>query len=192
MGKRSNHEGSAPVQLQDGRWQARMTVDGRRKAFYGRTREEAYDKLVAAQADQRRGLPIVPEKLTVSKYLLGWLEASKLTARRYSTWKRKEELIRLHVLPTLGKTTLAKLTPQQVQTLYAQKKSEGLSLSTIHRLHNALHLALKQAVREGAVARNVTELFDAPSDEHRKLVVLHDAQIRTFIEVAMGDKWEAL
>src|SRR5260221_9373422 len=192
MGKRSNREGSAPVQLKDGRWQARMTVEGKRKAFYGSTREEAHDKLIAAQADLRRGLPIVAEKLTVGKYLQGWLEASKLTSRRYSTWKRKDELIRLHVIPTLGKVALAKLTPQQVQRLYAKLKEGSLSLSTVHRVHNTLHMAIKQAVREGAVVRNVTELLDGPSDEYRALVVLHDAQIRVFIEAAMGDKWEAL
>lgn len=38
--KRGNNEGSI-AQLADGCWQARISLDGRRKAFYGATRAEA-------------------------------------------------------------------------------------------------------------------------------------------------------
>jgi integrase len=67
-----------------------------------------------------------------------------------------------------------------------------LSLSTIHRLHSVLHLALKHAVRAGEVARNVTDLFDAPTDAIRTRVVLDGAQIQTFLIAARDDPWEAL
>jgi hypothetical protein len=91
------------MQRRDGRWWARMSIDGKRKVFYGKTREEAHAKLVAAQSDHRKGLPIILEQLTVGTYLTGWLEAARLSTRHYSTWKRKNELLRLHVIPTLGR-----------------------------------------------------------------------------------------
>src|SRR5207247_67311 len=65
QGKRGNGEGSI-TPLSDGRWQARVTLpDGKRKAFYGKTRKEAAAKLTVALADLERGLPIIAERQTV-------------------------------------------------------------------------------------------------------------------------------
>lgn len=50
-GKRGNGEGSV-TQLANGLWQARVTLeDGRRKAYYAKTRQEAAQKLTAALRD---------------------------------------------------------------------------------------------------------------------------------------------
>ena len=125
--KRGNNEGSI-TQLADGRWQARISMDGRRKAFYGATRAEAAAKLNAALRD--RGLPVFEERQTVAQYVASWLETIR-PAVRPSTWKRYRDLLTLHALPTLGKSPPARLGPQQVQVLYACKLEEGLSPTTV-------------------------------------------------------------
>jgi hypothetical protein len=53
----------------------------------------------------------------VQQFLASWLEMIKPTIRA-TTLKRYEELTRLHVVPTLGKVQMAKLTPQHLQQLY--------------------------------------------------------------------------
>jgi integrase-like protein len=170
MGKRGNGEGGI-THLSDGRWQARITLEGGgRKAFYGATRAEAAAKLTAALRDRDKGLPIVAEKQTVENYLLNWLESVK-PAIRPRTWQRYGELLTLHVVPTLGKTTLARLTAQQVQVLYGYKLGTGLSRTTVHHLHAVLHRALAQAERLGLVARNVCDLVEAPRTAEREMQV---------------------
>src|SRR5690348_14355626 len=85
--KRGNGEGSI-TRLADGRWQGRLTLDsGKRKAFYGKTRQEAASKLTAALRDRDRGLPVTAEKQTVAQYLAVWLETIKPSIRP-KTWRR--------------------------------------------------------------------------------------------------------
>ncbi|HLF78070.1 MAG TPA: hypothetical protein VJB57_11345 [Dehalococcoidia bacterium] len=65
---RANGEG-AIYKRPDGRWTARLTLlNGRRKDFYGRTREEVNNKLTRALVDQQKGLPIVSERQTVAQF----------------------------------------------------------------------------------------------------------------------------
>jgi hypothetical protein len=121
MGKRGNGEGGI-THLSDGRWQARITLEGgRRKAFYAKTRAAAAAKLNAALRDRDRGLPVgMDERQTVGQYLARWLETVKPTIRP-RTWTRYRELVTLHAVPTLGTTALPKLSAQQVQALYSAK-----------------------------------------------------------------------
>lgn len=190
--KRGNSEGSI-TQLSDGRWQARVTLEnGKRKAFYAKTRAEAAQKLTAALRDRDRGLPVgLDERQTLEQYLASWLETIKPTVRP-RTWKRYAELMNQHAVPALGKIPLAKLAPQQVQRLYSSKLEAGLSSTTVHHLHAVLHRALAQAMRLGLVARNVSELVDVPRMAERELHVLDREQVRLLLAAAQGDRLEAL
>ncbi len=191
-GKRGNGEGSVN-QLSDGRWQARVTLEGgTRKAFYGATRAEAAQKLTAALRDRDRGLPVgLDERQTVGQYLTAWLETVRPTIRP-RTWQRYSELLMLHAAPSLGKVALTKLTAQQVQRLYSAKLAEGLSSTTVHHLHAVLHRALGQAERLGLVARNVCDLVDVPRMAERELHVLNPDQVRQLFTAAQGERLEAL
>lgn len=191
-GKRGNGEGSV-TQLSDGRWQARVTLEGgRRKAFYGATRAEAAQQLTVALRDRDRGLPIgLDERQSVGQYLTTWLESVRPTIRP-RTWQRYRELLTLHAIPVLGKVSLTKLTAQQVQRLYGAKLAEGLSSTTVHHLHAVLHRALGQAERLGLVARNVCDLVDVPRMAERELRVLTPNQVRLLFAAAQGDRLEAL
>lgn len=183
-GKRGNNEGSI-TQLGDGRWQARVTLEGgRRKAYYGATRAEAAAKLHTALRDRDSGLPLVAEKQTVGQYLAVWLDTVKPTIRP-RTWKRYTELMTQHATPVLGKIALAKLTAQQVQRLYSIKLAEGLSVTTAHHLHAVLHRALSQAERLGLVGRNVADLVDAPRMAKHEMHVLDRPQVHRFLQAAM-------
>jgi integrase len=191
-GRRGNQEGSI-TQLSDGRWQARLTLEGgKRKAYYGKTRGEVQQKLTAALRDRDRGLPMaVDERQTLTQYVANWLATVKPTVRP-RTWKRYAELMNQHVVPVLGRTPVARLTPHQVQHLYSSKLEEGLSSTTVHHLHAVLHRALAQAMRLGFVARNVTELVDVPRMAERELHVLNREQVRTLLQEVRGDRLEAL
>src|SRR3712207_3931607 len=128
--KRANGEGTIS-QHPDGRWWARLTLpNGKRKALYGKTRREVQQKLTAVLSDQQKGLPVVGERQTVGQFLTRWLEDTAYHRLRPGTFRRYEELSRLHVLPTLGKLALTKLTPQHLSHLYSQKLAEELSPRT--------------------------------------------------------------
>jgi integrase len=190
--KRANGEGSIS-QHPDGRWWARLTLaNGKRKAFYGRTRKEVQQKLTAALRDQQQGLPVVGERQTVAQFFARWLEDTAKHRVRPSTFRRYEEFTRLRVVPTLGKLPLAKLTPQHLSHLYAAQLDGGLSPRTVEFLHRTVHAALKEAVQWGLIARNPAAAVKAPRPKPPPIRPLDQTQAAALLAAAEDDPLEAL
>jgi integrase len=191
MGKRANGEGSI-YKRTDGRYCATLTVEGdKRKSFYGATRQEVSRKLNDALKSQREGLPVLRERYTVGQYLSEWLKSTEPSLQP-RTFMRYEEIVRLHLAPMLGGTTLARLGPQHLQALYADRLEAGLSSTTVLQVHRVMRRALDQAARWGLVARNVATLVDAPRKRHREIKALTPDEVRSLLEAASGDRLEAL
>ncbi|HEV8189875.1 MAG TPA: tyrosine-type recombinase/integrase, partial [Ktedonobacterales bacterium] len=191
MSRRGRNEGSIYKRL-DGRWVASMVTDeGKRKYFYGKTRQEVQRLLAATQRDKDLGLPLVSDRQTMAEYLASWLETIRPTVDP-STWKRHREYVDLHIVPKLGRIRVRDLTPQAVQQLYADRLMAGLSTSTVHHLHAALHKALKDAERLGVVARNVCKLVNAPRMAESEIHPLSREDARVLLDVAAGERLEAL
>lgn len=191
MAKRANSEGSI-YRRQDGRWCASVTLaDGRRRSFYGKTRAEVGQKLILALKAQQDGMPIPGDRLTVGHYLQQWLESARPSLRP-RTWTRHEQYVRLHAIPHVGKLPLARLGPQHLQRLYAEKLEAGLSPTSVAHLHAVLHRALVQATRWGLTARNVAALVSPPRVKRLEMRTLSPEQVNTLLEAARGDRLEAL
>ncbi len=189
--KRGNSEGSIR-RRSDGRWEARVVLEnGQRKSFYAKTRQEVSRLLAGALRDRDAGLPIVGEKQTVEQYLTQWLNDIKPTIRLRS-WIRYEEAVRLHVLPRLGSVVLSRLSPQQVQSLYTVKLSEGLAPATVARIHAVLRRAFGEATRMGIIQRNVVALVRPPRPIAKEMRVLTPEQARIFLAAVVDDPLEAL
>ncbi|MHB8992040.1 MAG: tyrosine-type recombinase/integrase [Chloroflexota bacterium] len=202
MGKRGNSEGSLRRRA-DGRWEARISLtDGKRKSHYADTRQEAAKWLAAAIRDRDKGLPVVPEKATVREFLVGetkpgeenypggWLGAIRGTVRPY-TFRGYEVYVRAHILPTLGRVQMARLTPQQLQSLYSMKMDEGLSPTTVAHIHATIYHFLDQAMRWGVVLRNVAQLVDSPRRARIEMTALSPEDARALLDVAKGNRLEA-
>jgi len=170
---------------------ARLVVDGRRRAVYGKTREEAAAALRRLQQARDDALPVPDGRETVEAFLTAWL-ASEANRLRVSTHARYETLIRLHVLPELGRVRLVKLTPHDVQRLYDSRLAVGLSPTSVHHVHAVLHKALEQAVRWGKVVRNVCDLVNAPKIRRTKMRTFSADEARRFLDCAASDRLSAL
>ena len=97
----------------------------KRKYFYGATRKEVSDSLIAEQEKLRKGLPIVVERQTVEQFLDRWLEDCVKPSVRPKTYASYSQLIKLHIKPGLGRIDLSKLTPQQVQAFLNDRLAVG-------------------------------------------------------------------
>ena len=131
------------------------------------------------------------ERQAVAQYLASWLATVKPTIKP-RTWQGYEQVIRLHIVPALGRERLVRLSAQQVQAFYAAKLEEGLAAGTVGRLHVTLHGALDQAVRLNIIPRNVTDLVTTPRPSHREMQVLTPEQAQTFLAAVRGHRLEAL
>lgn len=191
MSKRANGEGSIH-QRKDGRWCASMGIGkGKRKHFLGKTRSEVAKKLTAAMKGRDDGLPTVDERQTMARFLAGWIEG-KRTSARPGTIRGYESKIRIHITPELGTVTLAKLLPQRLQRFFNDKLASGLAPQTVHHLRAILRAALSDAVKWGLVARNAADLVDPPRVTHEEFRPLAPAEAQALLVAVSGSRLEAL
>lgn len=189
MTRRGNGEGSIG-QLRDGRWLARASFDGRRKAFYGKTRAEVAKKLSAAIESHRAGLPTPNERQTFAQFVEKWI-ASVSPTLRDKTARNYALLLRHHAVPHIGTIPLTKLQPADLIRIYEQRRKAGAAPRSILHLHRAVFRALRFAERWGDVTRNVAALVDAPRVSRTKMRALSAEEARRLLDVAKGDRLEA-
>ena len=95
--RRGNQEGSI-TKRPDGRYEGRVTLpDSKRRSFYGKTRQEANQKLQQAQKAISDGLPLAGERQSTGAFLEAWLRDSAAPHVRPKTLVRYQELVRLHI-----------------------------------------------------------------------------------------------
>src|SRR5262245_35892640 len=99
-GRRGNNEGSISRRDYDGRWMARITVDGKRKYFYGDTRQEVAKKMQDALHELGQGIAPLDERQTVKQYLTSWYEDVKAQLR-ISSYRRYGDYVNNHLIPAL-------------------------------------------------------------------------------------------
>ncbi len=193
--RRGRGEGSV-FQRADGRWCGVVDlgwVDGRRarKSVYGRTRKETYERLMAAQLAIGSGLVPAPDRLTTGTYLNEWLEAAK-PGIRPSTFASYEAIVRVHLVPGLGRVPLVKLTVRDVERLLRAKSATELSPRRVAMIRGVLRRALSRAVKHRYVAANVAALADPPKQERHEIVPLTPDQARVLLDSIAGHRLEGL
>ena len=188
--RRGNGEGT--IYRADGRWRAVVSLPtGKRKYLSGRTRDETGRKLTALLKNIQDGLPVTADRETINQFAAGWLAVKKQSIKA-STWRRYESLLRVNVLPMLGRVQISKVTPAHLQRLYADRMTAGRGPQTITHIHRVVHAMLSDATRWGNVARNVAALVTPPSVPHRDIRAFDADQALRFLGAAMGTKHEAL
>jgi len=188
--RRGRGEGSI-YRRKDGMWVAQYTIRDKRRYLYGKTKAEVTEKLTKAMADRDSGLVFDAGKMTVGEYLDRWLDSIKDTLRR-RTWTRLEEVVRLHLKPSLGGIRLDRVNALQIQSLYRAKLDCGLSPRTVRIIHTTLHKALKQAVKWTLLPRNIAEYVDPPKVPKKEIRPLSEEQVKRLLQAAEGDKLQAL
>lgn len=161
------------------------------REVYGETRAEVQRKLNALRQRSEAGQLGAPaaRRETLGAFLTRWLDTARSTVRP-RTWQRYEELVRLHVIPMLGRTRLEALRPDDLQRLYAAKLASSLSRRTVRHIHMLLHGALNQAVRWGYASRNVADAVDPPSVPEEERPVPAPVEVARLLDTARaaGDR----
>jgi len=190
--QRLNGEGTISGPRKDGRYVGAfyaLTTAGTRKRVYvyGRTREEAHDRLVQEQSKAGRGIPVPAQSWKLGPYLDYWLEHVIKPTRRPATYALYEMTIRLYLMPELGKYQLKRLSVAVVQTFLNRQLRAGRSVRNVQIMRQVLSAALSRAVREELVARNVARLVELPAWEPEIVVPWTSAEALTFLSAASDD-----
>jgi integrase len=176
----------------------------RRRWYPAGTRKTDADKLVTELVKRHHdGDYRAPDRITLGDYLTErWLPAQR-SQLKDTTYHSYESNLRLHVLPNLGNVALAKLAPEDLDTLYARLleagrrnasgEGPGLSPASVRYIHRILRKALGDAVRKGTINRNPAVLADPPKRSmarrrDREMKVWTAAQVQTFLDAAGGQR----
>jgi integrase len=116
------------------------------------------------------GQHVAPDKLTLVAWVDRWIalqrrgetDQSRRGLVNARTLERYEELLRLHVLPTLGTRPLQRIMPIEIDALYTRLE-QRLSPRTVHHAHTVLGACLNAAARKGLLASNPAARAEAPS-----------------------------
>jgi integrase len=163
-------------------WVGKITLaDGKRKVKYSKSQKVVKDWIVEAREAQRKGILASDDSTTLGEFMNNYMENVGKHTLRPKTIESYSSLIRIHILPVLGKVKLVNLRPDHLQSLYSSRLEIGLSRRTVHYIHSILHRALDQAMKWGLVHRNVADLVKAPSPQKRQLTVWDKYQVNTFL-----------
>jgi integrase len=121
---------------------------------------------------------VAPHKLTVGQWLETWLQEYKRPQVRPLTFDNYERIVRCHLIPLLGHLSLRELRPEHVQRAYNDRQQAGMAAGGIRLMHAVLHGALKQALKNQLVLRNVTEAAVTPSVRTRCIQPLSLQEVR--------------
>ncbi|MDX6264336.1 MAG: hypothetical protein QOH84_6024, partial [Kribbellaceae bacterium] len=165
----------------------------RRKAIYGKTLKAVQRELGKARRELEAHGDLPTAHLTVETWLTTWLRDIAADRVRPSTLVSHEQKVRLYLIPHLGRHRLDKLTPDHIRAMHRALAERGLSQNTRHQAHAVLKRALKVAVREGKVTRNVAsnEFMDGPPREETEINPLNPTESAAVIEAMAGDRMES-
>lgn len=168
MSQRSHGDGALD-QRSPGHFRLRWRVDGKRytKAFRGSISDARKElrRLIKSADD---GQHVAPDRITLAAWVDRWvalLRRGEEVGRRglvnARTLERYEELLRLHVIPTLGARPLQRVSATEIDELYAAL-AKRLSPRTVHHVHTVFGACLGAAVRKGLLVARPTAKAEAP------------------------------
>jgi integrase len=159
----------------------------RRIRVYGKTRNEAHEKLTEAKARAQQGVPTPERSWRLGDYLDYWLEHVVQRNRRPTTQEQYEAAIRLYLKPGLGSYRLERLSVPLVQTFLNQHLTAGRSVRRVQIIRTVLSAALTRAQREELVTRNVARLVELPTYERNKVRPWSADEAKQFLGAAQAD-----
>jgi integrase len=185
-----------------GNWYAVLSTQdpqtGKRKVRFIRL-ESATGKREAQQALARiiteldSGTFVEPNKVTVAAFLVRWLAYIETQVQPRTVRFYAEQVANL--TPALGRVPLSKLKPEHISDAYSAAlaggrrdgKPGGLSARSVHHMHRVLKQALGQAMKWGAVSRNVASLVKPPKVNRIEMKTLNLDQAAKVIELARSE-----
>lgn len=146
-----------------------VAPSGRRVTKRFKDKKEATAWLAAQQNAANTNTFTEPSKITLGAWLLTWLKDYKQAAISQRTFERYVELT--VKCQSLSSIKLQSITTPMVQNLYGQLAEQGLSGSTIGKVHKILHAAMKKALHVGLIPRNIIDTVEPPKMAHSHEII---------------------
>lgn len=194
MTKRNARGNGSVRQRDNGTWEARCIINGKRRIFYGEKQSEVLKAMRAAQKASDDGIYFEPAKLSLSKWFDIWLEEYVKPSAKPLTYTTYKSRVETHIKTTLGRIKLTSLNSTQIQSFYNDLlRVHELSPKTIKNTHGILHKALEQALKLRYIGLNPADACTLPRIEKKEINPLTEAEMAAFLgEIQKGEPLKSL
>jgi hypothetical protein len=98
-----------------------------------------------------------------------------------------DDILVAHLIPGLGKITLAKLAPAEIQTFLNRRLEGELSPRRVQYIYAVMRCVLVTVEMWGMVSHNVAKLVDLPRVPKHEITPLTPEQARQLIDASVDD-----
>lgn len=179
----------------DNRFEGRMTVNGKRKSFYGSTKSEIKQKAKEYLQKVENGYKD-PKRITFNEYAEYWFITYKNGKIEPSSYTRLYRVFDSQIRNTLGKKFIGDIKTSDIQKLideYANPSNDNikpLALSGLKKILQFLRPCFKMAVKEEIILSNPCNDVILPNVsyivlETKQQYSLSDTEIERFRNVAL-------
>lgn len=187
-------------QRDNGSYQSKVTVNGKRKTFYGKTKNEIrlkyqdYLREIELEEDC-----LSTDKITLNEYIEYWLKTYKLKTIEPSSYDKLERVYLNQIHDTIGKKKLCEITSKEIQELinnYASPKNgntTALAKSGLKKVKQLLNQCYNKAVQEKRIKTNPCTDVYIPKEifidvETKQQFSLTDEQMEEFKNISLTKK----
>lgn len=187
-------------QRDNGSYQSKVTVNGKRKTFYGKTKNEIrlkyqdYLREIELEEDC-----LSTDKITLNEYIEYWLKTYKLKTIEPSSYDKLERVYLNQIHDTIGKKKLCEITSKEIQELinnYASPKNNNttaLARSGLKKVKQLLNQCYNKAVQEKRIKTNPCTDVYIPKEifidvETKQQFSLTDEQMEEFKNISLTKK----
>lgn len=196
-----------PFQDARGYWNIQIANGEKRgRTVYKRIRCKTIEGLRAKQKDFEakvaRGQRVGKGVPTVAAFLRQWIDLSVKTRNRYSTHRRYAQIVEQYLIPWLdprGTRKLDELDRTHVQQMINElaqsdppKRPKALAPRSLRNIRSVLRRALKVAMDDGLILRNVAKMVDLPAEPNDDKRTLTTVEARWFMDAVAGSWQRAL
>jgi integrase len=153
------------------------------------TKKDAQKYLNAVLRDKDLGVFVEPSSESLEAYLDKWLSTAAKPRLSESTYNHYKFVLNRYIQPSLGTFKLTDIKLLDVQKVYTQLQSNGLSPRTVRYAHTVLSSAFKQAVIWKMLAINPCVDAVLPKSTRNEMKAFSPEQAQKFLQAAKDNKY---
>ena len=201
--KRKNGEGTVRLR-KDGRWEGRVVIgyddkgNPKTKSVLAHTKGECVEKLEKLKEECGRTAEKLKPDMPFGEWIDFWYQYFSSPKLRPTTQATYENRIYGHIIPSVGKIPLSKLTQNDLQQFYAklkrtgrkvnvELKGTGVSDRMVRSCHALCRSSLEKAVEEGLITRNPSIGCKLPPKKNGETKVLTQTEIVRLLNQAYDE-----
>lgn len=173
----------------DGRFEARIVIDGKRKSIYGKSVSEVRKNVKQLQQEISKG-NIISKNIRLNAAMETYLVDIKKCKVKDTTYDRVESTFKYHIKDeALGRMQLGAITAQDIQKLLSDQCEKGLSTSSIKKIYNLLGEFFRYATAIREIGWNPMSLVEMPHAskiqyKSKEMEVLNASEMKQVVAIA--------